>query len=425
MSNNDPVSIAKIRQVRARVEVSLAEAKAALTATDGDVAAAIARLMTPEQEARDRNHAIAWKIVDGSAPSEARPPPDAKPDVSPPPPPPPPLSALDRAAWVQAQIDERRPAAHVEGSIGRIVQELARGVHGLEHQGPDVFGMEVPPAERAGLSVLAEEARAALLAWRDECVRREGDAGAQFVAAIAGRVGVLLEPERDHLDLPGSDRLAAVQAAFARVTDLLSDPPALISWWHQNGGLGDGQVEVRIQTSDGAALQHLAGTRHAGYGAALPAEYLWFLTQTNGLTVLAENDAPALLVAPIESIDHDHFDAVPVEGLDSPFVFGDIDGYGALAFDATATLRDPRPVFWIEGDDAPRATRIADSFADFIERLCDAHLRLPTLLAASGISVPPSLEKPRPASTEPHAAHRNLRPPRSSPTPRRRRRVRE
>ncbi|HUJ60729.1 MAG TPA: hypothetical protein VLX92_19640 [Kofleriaceae bacterium] len=49
------VSLAAIRLVRARVEVSIADARAALLATGGDVEAAVCRLITSEQAARDRN----------------------------------------------------------------------------------------------------------------------------------------------------------------------------------------------------------------------------------------------------------------------------------------------------------------------------------------------------------------------------------
>ena len=53
----------KIKQVRARVEVSLADAKAALIASNGDIEVAVRTLMTPEQITRDRNAAIAEELV--------------------------------------------------------------------------------------------------------------------------------------------------------------------------------------------------------------------------------------------------------------------------------------------------------------------------------------------------------------------------
>ncbi|APR77390.1 Hypothetical protein A7982_02737 [Minicystis rosea] len=70
---DNTVTLDKIKHVRARVEVSMVDAKSALIAAGGDVEAAVRALMTPEQITRDRNAAIAEQIV--AEASRAKPPP--------------------------------------------------------------------------------------------------------------------------------------------------------------------------------------------------------------------------------------------------------------------------------------------------------------------------------------------------------------
>jgi hypothetical protein len=80
------VSLDKIKKVRARVEVSMVDARSALTAAAGDVETAVRALMTPEQIARDRNAAIAETIVAEASrgappPAPAGPPPRSRPSA--------------------------------------------------------------------------------------------------------------------------------------------------------------------------------------------------------------------------------------------------------------------------------------------------------------------------------------------------------
>jgi hypothetical protein len=57
------IDLESIKRVRARVEASVADARAALEATNGNVDAAVARLMTPEQAMRERGWAITKSIA--------------------------------------------------------------------------------------------------------------------------------------------------------------------------------------------------------------------------------------------------------------------------------------------------------------------------------------------------------------------------
>ncbi|PTL75544.1 hypothetical protein [Vitiosangium sp. GDMCC 1.1324] len=60
---DETVTLDKLKKVRARVEVSMVDARAALTAAAGNVETAVRALMTPEQLVRDRNAAIAEELV--------------------------------------------------------------------------------------------------------------------------------------------------------------------------------------------------------------------------------------------------------------------------------------------------------------------------------------------------------------------------
>ena len=60
------VTLDAIQRVRARLEVSIGDARAALIASDGDVDGAIARLINPEQLVRGRNFEIAGDLATGT-----------------------------------------------------------------------------------------------------------------------------------------------------------------------------------------------------------------------------------------------------------------------------------------------------------------------------------------------------------------------
>lgn len=68
------ISFAAIKAVRSRCDAGIAEAKAALVATGGDVDAAVERLITPERRALDAHYAITLAVAakGASPPREVR-----------------------------------------------------------------------------------------------------------------------------------------------------------------------------------------------------------------------------------------------------------------------------------------------------------------------------------------------------------------
>ena len=91
-------------------------------------------------------------------------------------------------AWLDAQIESRRPPADLGSGFGQVVQELATAVTALEHRRGSAFGWIVTdPGD--DLACHARRAREVLESWRERMAATHGPPGAEAVVKIAARTG--------------------------------------------------------------------------------------------------------------------------------------------------------------------------------------------------------------------------------------------
>lgn len=386
------VSFAAIRQVRARVEVSLSAAREALERAGGDVEAAVRSLMTPEQREREMHEAYIERARAGVRGSPA-----AAPVASGCPGPPGPERLRD---WIATRIEASAPDPNATvAGFGVIVQDLASALAALERGAGTVFGLHAGPEVLALARPLAPRARALLEAWVARLEAVEGLPGADAVRQIAARCDVRIEQapgassDPDAWPLPEPSRVA-----LARLAQTLDMRDACAAYWRVSGALleEDDVVAVRTGRVDRARLRAGCDLVVARGEAPLPRFYVRLLTRYNGLAiesapadevVSGEVAAEALgepVIWPFDTYgDHALLSTCGLPGIDAPFVFGGIGDVGHLVFDGRPGPASPEdaPVYWVPQRFASEPpVHLADTLGAFVERLCAHWLCLPLLL---------------------------------------------
>ena len=331
------------RAVRARVQVSFTEASQELERNGFDVEAAV------------RTFLAAGRIPVDPATVKA---------------PEPVLSVYDHAA---SAIAIRAPFDGIFESPGKDIAALVSAVDAIEAGGAQLFGMAFDSSERKAFRPLAAVARAHLSAWRCRLEAEHGAEGAKLVDTIAARGRITLPEMTSRAVLAMSSAPSAKERAFFQ---------------RLSAGVDAGLL--RAGAPDPERLQAFAARYEASDDAQLPAAYLRLIARFNGLEV-AQPDQPfhVAVVPPTElgevtihplEVGNNHFllDDLDLEGIELPFVFGELPGGGYLVFDATA---EGAPVFWAAEDFASEPpTPLTATFVEFLTEWAAAEWSLAVVL---------------------------------------------
>lgn len=400
MGKDDIASLDKIRQVRSRVEVGLADAKRALIESNGDVDVAVRSFMTPELEARERNGAAVLAEIERLS-GRAKPvePPKPRPAIV--------QTSLSVTDWVRAQLEASAPPeVLVPGGVGRPVFELASAVHALEQGAGPLFGMHLDGSKLIELRPLAARARVLLDHWCARAAALEGSEGVAAIHTIAARAGVTLPTMSSNaFETALAYEPDAWKAALGALESVIEDGAGTTEWWREAGRLTEDDDVVVVETgaTDLAALRDFAVRYEARCGRVLPRFYVRLLATYNGLAVAnvppEDDDGQAHTVAPPADLeepllwpigvygDHFLFDGVDIEGILAPFVFAQIQDSGYFVFDAgIAEGRvDDAPTFWLPNGRMDQPTRVTDSILDWVTALAGCRLCAPALLGRTNV----------------------------------------
>jgi hypothetical protein len=292
--------------------------------------------------------------------------------------------------WLETRLSECAPPAELSpGTIGRALQDLTSAIVAFEAGSGQVFGMTLPGADRAELTPLAERGRAVLDQWRRRLEAEHGDEGVRVLETIAARMGLSL-PEMKSRTVEQA-RAAPIPDAIARALDrfarALADRAGREAYLRERG---DDEPLPDIRTGE-PRLQELEAffARHeAGGSGALPLAYLELMKRWNGIETRASETAtvPAEELSeptiwPLDSCgDHYLLDAAELEGVESPFVIGEVADSGFLVLDVAPGHDGEAPVFWLERGTPPFS--LARSHTELLELLADHHAMLEGVLEA-------------------------------------------
>lgn len=300
----------------------------------------------------------------------------------------------DIGAWVRQKLVELAPSDSLQpGEAGQRLASIAQSLGSIQGWSrPMVFGMQCAPADEERVKALAPHFRNSLAAWRRHLSETHGEDGEAFFEDVLRRCGASLHAadmgssEVVIPKLPNSDVLARLEL-------LLLEPARLDAPWREAGYIEDEDGEAVctwVGRPKPARLTAYAESYEAEFGRTLPSTLTGLLLRFDGVAVgPGEGSSRFERVEPGELAEPqiwstrcgDPFAIDPlVFGGTRMFIVGELADSGFVCLGASDSSAE-QEVFWVPSDfsDQP-PTRLAPSFAAFIEDWCAAELLLPELL---------------------------------------------
>jgi len=300
----------------------------------------------------------------------------------------------DIGAWVRQKLVELAPSDSLQpGETGQRLASLAQSLGSIQGWSrPMVFGLLCAPGDEERVKALAPHFRSSLAGWRRHLSETHGEDGEAFFEDVLRRYGASL-----HAADVGSSEVVIPKPpnsdVLRRLDQLLLQPARLDVPWRDAGYIEDEDDETVctwVGRPEPARITAYAESYEAEFGRTLPPTLTGLLLRHDGVAVgPGDERARFARVEPGELAqpqvwstccgDPFAIDSLVLRGT-RMFIVGELADSGFVCLGASDSSEE-QEVFWVPSDFSGQPpTRLAPSFAAFIEDWCEVGLLLPEVL---------------------------------------------